>query len=434
VVKKHVVYTSGDNKNNFKKALTKKVGTLKWLEIKDANWDYTIEVEFKDDTYKLIQKDSVLLQQMSDAANEEFKDAVKKIADTLKEADDRCQELVDDWQWRHAGRVVVQALRDATNLLTVAKEKAVDEVEKCWKKVGTRRQELRTHRISVVGRVLAGAGAVVIGSMSIAAGAFTGGAASCLGAIGLAKGCVMIAREIASGMASVETSFTVMESSLNLIERNYKDAAGEAKKDRLIANEAIAAILSEAVGASQPSVKSVRQQLTTVRGKTAKLEVNQKKLVKDAMAASEKIDESIEEFLSEMERFLKDRGISDGKIREYNRAAELTLERENRRKRAEIDRMLENATSLGGRIASIDREIDGIAARVKSIEDLRPTAISVFETAMSLAQIPLVGIEASAVEEWGDLANDLSIAAGLWTFDKLRDKVAEVVAPLNDRG
>lgn len=383
--------------------------------IKPPKMSFKVEVVFDDKVYKQVKDDSIIIEEMEDAAKKIYVQTCKSIQSKLNAFEKLAQGMVD----KGAPQADVEKQLDGLNN-SISDDKSIavtackQAVEAVWKKFQAKKAEYKKFGIKI-GVTIAGAVAGLAVSIGLmASSAFSGGAGAAFGIIGMFKSCVVLATEIAKAAMEVEKAQKVLELEVAAVRKIYATHAALGK-----ANEYTAVIVTQFLGRAQPNIKSIGSAMDVVEQKLTGVEVK----VHEAAVTLNKILDKQEKMKGEFVKEAKDKlgKVQGAKAANDIKLIEKQLDSVMLKSRQEVMEQVGTVHQLVERFKKADAAADEMRPKVSKLLAMRGTDVKVFENVLYFIDLPLAALDGNKMASTAiDLGKGLGSCAANIAYDKIK--------------
>lgn len=389
--------------------------------VKPPELSFKVEVELDKKMEKVAAKDTLLVQELQDAAKEVFDQTKKTVEKKVKLFDDLIQGMVDKGEKPDAIKKQLDGLNKAIEQDVAVGEKGAEAaVEAAFEKLKSKRKEWKKFKIKAacsIGKTVAGL-AVSIGLMASAP--FTGGASAALSIIGFVKSGITIAKEIGKLAAGIETAVKVLEKELAFVEATAKN------KGLYASNEVAATLITEFVGVAQPSIKACQEQGDTVSAQHAKLVGKVHDAAEDLGAIMTKTVELRDGLRTEAEARLKKLPMTAAAKAAQKKLIEKNIDDALKTAEKAVDDQIKRVQTMYAEVKGWEPKVKTLADRVEDLSIKDPKGLKVFREGVKLSAIALGAIDGNKIADSADkLAQGLVPAATTYVYDKVVSKTMD---------
>lgn len=250
------------NKPNMSPDVT--VSGLKHLEA-PKGWQFTVDVDFDSKVIKAVEKDSIILKEMNEAADQTCNSIKGKYTAFEKLFQGMVDKGTPKKQIEQNIAGFNKSLAEDKKIGQIGAQQAVEAV---WKKYAAKNKEYNKYKIKIAVTIIGAAAGLITSIALMAATPFSGGASAALSIIGMWKSALTIAKEIASAALEVEKSMANLNKYMKAVEAVAKKGKAAAK-----GNEYAAALVKQVLGEAQPNIKGCSSQMETVKSKLTGVEI-----------------------------------------------------------------------------------------------------------------------------------------------------------------
>ena len=386
------------------------------------NANFSVDVDFDDKVFKQVEKDSILLKEMNQAANQAYSQTVSAITSKLKLWDKLIKGMVDKGEKEATIKKQIAGLNDAMkNDVKVGIVGAELAIQKVWTDYAKKKKQYKGYKIKFVLKITGLVAGLATSIALMATAPFTGGASAAISIVGMVKSGVSLAKEISSAAVKVETSMKVLKTSLTAVETVAKTT-----KAGLHGNEISAAVFNQFLGAAQPNVKSCVTQLGTVESKLGGVEIKSHDLSKTLNGILDKQETLRKDFMAEVNKQLGKHPSSEApkQIKLIEKRLDQHLASNYKLVRKQIDSVE----------STHDRWLKG-SQMVKN--NLRPRVIELakmrkgmgykaLDVCLTLSDIPLSLVDGNAIKLTSNtIATGLAPCLASMAYDEITDRVLD---------
>lgn len=394
------------------------VAGLKVLEL-PKGWSFTVAVDFDAKVYKSIEKDTILLKEMNEAAAK----AYKQTCDSVKSKYTSFEKLVQGMIDKGAPKPMVEnqikglnkSLEDDRKIGQIGAEQAIMAV---WKQYSAKNKEYTKYKIKIVVTIVGAAAGLATSIGLMASSPFTGGLSAAVGIISMIKSSVTLVKEIGSACLEVEKSQAVLKKYLIPVEAAAKKVAASK------ANEYSAAIAQQFLGIAQPNIKGCDSQLKTIVQKLNGLEIKTHNVGKNLNGILDKQQQMRTEFMKEVTAKLSKHPSREAP--NQIRLIESRLDDLLAKSYQAVQDSIAKVESLYDRFKEAQKTTDDLNKRVKPLLALRGLDNTILENVLYLVDLPLNALKGNVwATQASDLISGLVPVGSLMTYDKLSGAVLD---------
>lgn len=383
--------------------------------VKPPALEFDVDVTFDPKIDKAVSADPLMIQMMTEACQKVRDQTEASINGKLKAFDKLIQTMLD----KGAEQSDLNAQLAGLNK-SIEQDKAVgvaaakQAVEATWKNYQTKKKEYIKYGVKIGASIGGAVAGLTVSIATIASGGFTGGASAVIGVIGMIKSCVTIAKEIANLAMSVEQATKLMDKELAAVE-----ALAKKHKALLKANEYAATIANQFLGASQPSIKVVKDQFDIVSKKLDGIEIQ----IHSASTELNKVliaqEKSLDQFMDKAKELLSKYPGARGK--EDMSKIQAKLDAVMLKSRSCVMECIGDVHTIRERWQKASEAVEKSRPRVESLVKIRGTDVKIFENVLVFVDIPLAAINGNGIATKAtDLASGLGTAGASFAYDKIK--------------
>lgn len=395
------------------------VSGLKQLEA-PKGWKFTVEVDFDAKVIKAVEKDSILLKEMNEAAGKVYAQTCNSIKGKYNAFEKLFQGMVDKGAPKQAIEQNIagfnKSLADDKKIGEIGAEQAVEAV---WKKYSAKNKEYNKYKIKIAVTII-GAGAALITSIALmAATPFTGGASAAISIIGMWKSALTLAKEIASAAMEIEKSMAVLSKYMQAVEAIAKKGKAAAK-----GNEYAAAVVKQILGEAQPNIKGCSSQMGTVNNKLIGVEVKAHDCSKTLNGILDQQEKLRADFMKEAAAKLSKHPSSLAPAQ--LKLIEKRLDDYLADNYAKVIDFIDKTEKLYERFKVCEQVAKSLEERLKPLLSLRGIDNTILENMLYFADMPLGALNGNALAKTtSDLVQGLVPVAASMSYDKITGLVLD---------
>jgi len=383
-------------------------------------WSFKVDVEFDAKIIKSIEKDTVLLHDMNDAAQKAYDQTCAAVKSKYTAFEKLLQGMIDkgapkgDVEKQVAG--LNKSLEDDRKIGQVGAEHAIQAV---WTKWSAKKSEYKMYKIKI-GVTIAGAISGLAVSIGLMAGTpFTGGASAAFGIIGMFKSTVTLMKEIGSAWVEVETSQKALKQYLVVVEAAAKKGKAAAK-----ANEYTAAIVRQFLGEAQPNIKGCISQMETINQKLTGVEVKTHEAGKTLNGILDAQEKLRADFMKEVNAKLSKHPSKEAPAQ--IKLIESRLDKVLEGNTARVREFIQKTIDLHERFKAAEKTTEELEKRVAPLKALRGLDNTIIENVLYFVDLPLGALNGNAMaQKTSDLVQGLVPVAASMTYDKITGGVLD---------
>jgi hypothetical protein len=395
------------------------VAGLKQLEA-PKGWKFTVDVDFDSKVFKQVEKDSILLKEMNEAAEKVYVQTCNSIKSKYTAFEKLFQGMIDKGAPKQTIEQNIagfnKSLAEDKKIGQIAAQQAIEGV---WKKYSAKNKEYTKYKVKIVITIIGAAGALITSIAMMAATPFTGGASAAIGIVGMWKSALTLAKEIGSAAMEIEKSMAILSKYMKVVE-------GVAKKGKAAAkgNEYAAAVVKQLLGEAQPSIKGCSSQMDTVKKKLLGVEIKAhdcSKTLNGILDKQEKLHAD----------FMKEATVRLGKHPSSLAPAQLKLIDKRlddylSDNRAKVMDFIDKTDKLYERFKVCEQVAKSIEDRLKPLLKLRGIDNTILENLLYFADMPLGALSGNVLANTtSDLVQGLVPVAASMAFDKITGVVLD---------
>lgn len=380
--------------------------------IKPPKLSFKVEVDFDDKVFKMVKDDSILLGEMNAAAKKIYDQTCKGIQSKLSAFEKLMQGMVD----KGSSQAECDKQLDGLNN-SIVDDKAVAisatkmAIEAVWKKYQAKKSDYLKFKIKIGVNIAGAAAGLAVSIGLMASSAFSGGASAAFGIIGMIKSCATIGGEIAKAAMEVEKAQKVLEVHVKAVVAAYQKHAALGK-----ANEYTSAIVTQFLGVSQPSIKSVGEQMNVVEQKLNQIEIR----LHDASVTLNKILDKQEKMKGE---FMKEVATRLGKhpnAQVEMKTIQAKLDGVMIEHRSVVMAQIGTVHQLHERWKKADAAAEVCRPKVEQLLAMRGVDVKIFENLLYFVDLPLAALDGNVVAKSVELTKGLVSCASNMAYDKIK--------------
>jgi hypothetical protein len=396
--------------------------TVSGLKILEApkGWKFTVEVDFDAKIIKSVEKDSILLKEMNEAATKVYTQTCGSVKGKYTTFEKLFQGMVD----KGAPKAVLEqnlagfnkSLDSDRSIGEIGAQQAVEAV---WKKWAAKNKEYTKYKVKIFVTIFGAASALAVSIGLMAGTPFTGGLSAAVGIIGMWKSALTLVKEIGSAALEIEKSQKLLSGYMKVVEAAAKKGKAAAK-----ANEYTAAIVKQFLGESQPSIKGCDSQLGTIVQKLTGVEVKTHECSKTLNGILDKQEKLRAEFMKEVVAKLSKHPSKDAPAQ--IKLIESRLDKLLEGSYAKVIEFIDKTEKLYERFKEAEEETKKLKERVKPLLALRGLDNKILENVLYFVDMPLGALNGNAMATASsDLVQGLVPVASSMAFDKITGVVLD---------
>jgi hypothetical protein len=387
--------------------------------VKPPELSFKVEIDLDKKIEKEAAKDPLLQNEFKDQAKEILDMTTKMIEQKCKVFDKLFVDMVAKGAKKEDVEKQLKGLNDAIkNDMKVANKAAELGVQKTWDELCSKRKEWKNFKIKIFCTIAATVAGLAVSIAAMATSPWSGGAGAAFAIIGFIKAGTTLCVEIQKIAVDIDGAKVICVKNLDFVETAFEKAGlGNA-------NEVTAAVLSEFLGISQPSIKTVQSTADTLKAKYAQLVVKVHDLAKTLekiLAAQAKLKK---EFLTEVAKRLKDHPIKDksGQLKMIEKGLDTVLA-ENYSK---VETQIGKIHAMYDDTKKWAPEIKVITTRVSALELKDSKGLKLFREGLKFAALGLSVLDGNGIANKAkDIGMGVGGAAGGYVFDKIAAKAID---------
>jgi len=405
------------NKPNMSPDIT--VSGLKQLEA-PKGWKFTVEVDFDGKVFKAVEKDSIMLKEMNEAATKVYTQTCNSIKGKYNAFEKLFQGMVDKGAPKQAIEQNIagfnKSLADDKKIGEIGAQQAVEAV---WKKFSAKNKEYTKYKIKI-GVTIFGAAAALITSIALmAATPFTGGASAAISIVGMWKSALTLGKEIVSAAMEIEKSMAVLNTYMKAVEAIAKKGKAAAK-----ANEYAAAVVKQILGEAQPNIKGCSSQMDTVKNKLIGVEVKAHDCSKTLNGILDQQEKLRAGFMKEVQEKLGKHpsSLAPAQIKIIEQRLDALLADNF----AKVTEFIGKTEKLYERFKVCEQVAKSLDERLQPLLNLRGIDNKILENMLYFADMPLGALNGNSLATASsDLVQGLVPVAGSMAYDKITGLVLD---------
>jgi hypothetical protein len=395
------------------------VSGLKMLEA-PKGWKFTVEVEFDAKIVKSIEKDSILLKEMNEAAGKVYKQTCDSIKGKYTAFEKLFQGMVDKGAPKAA---IEQNMAGFNKSLETDKQigeiGAQQAIEAVWKKWAAKNKEYNKYKIKIFITIFGAVAGLAVSIGMMASAPFTGGASAAFSIIGMWKSAVTIVKEIGTAAMEVEKSQALLSGYMKAVEAAAKKGKAAAK-----ANEYTAAIIKQFLGEAQPNIKGCESQMGTIVQKLTGVEVKTHECSKTLNGILTQQEKLRAEFMKEVVAKLSKHPSKDAPAQ--IKLIESRLDTLLADSYAKVIEFIDKTEKLYERFKLAEAETKKLHDRLKPLLALRGLDNKILENILYFVDMPLGALNGNAISTASsDLVKGLVPVAANMGYDKITGVVLD---------
>jgi hypothetical protein len=396
--------------------------TVSGLKVLEApkGWKFTAEVEFDAKIIKSVEKDSILLKEMNEAAGKAYKQTCDSVKGKYNAFEKLFQGMIDKGAPKAAIDQNIAGFNKALESdRQIGEIGATQAIEAVWKKWAAKNKEYTKYKVKIFVTVFGAASALAVSIGLMASAPFTGGASAAISIIGMWKSTLVLVKEIGSAAMEIEKSQKLLSGYMKVVEAAAKKGKAAAK-----ANEYSAAIVKQFLGESQPSIKGCDSQLGTIKQKLTGVEVKThdcSKTLNGILDAQEKLRA---EFMKEVVAKLSKHPSKDAPSQ--IKLIESRLDKLLEGSYAKVMEFIDKTEKLHERFKTAEEVTVDLEKRVKPLMALRGLDNKILENVLYFVDMPLGALNGNAMATASsDLVQGLVPVAASMAYDKITGVVLD---------
>jgi hypothetical protein len=383
-------------------------------------WKFTVDVDFDAKIVKSIEKDTILLKEMNEAASKVYKQTCDSIKGKYTAFEKLFQGMVDKGAPKS---VIDQNLAGFNKSLDSDREigqiGARQAIEGVWKKWASKKKEYLMYKIKIGVTIFGAAASLIVSIALMAATPFTGGASAAIGIVGMWKSALTIGKEIVSAAAEIEKSQKVLSTYMKAVEAIAKKGKAAAK-----ANEYSAAFVKQFLGEAQPNIKGCGSQLGTIQQKLTGVEVKAHQCGKTLNGILDAQEKLRVEFMKEVTAKLGKHPSKDAPAQ--IKLIEARLQTLLNANYTQVQIFLGKTETIHARFKAAEVETEKLDARLKPLMALRGLDNKIIENLLYFVDMPLGALNGNALSTASsDLVQGLVPVASSMAYDKITGVVLD---------
>jgi len=395
------------------------VSGLKALEA-PKGWKFTVEVDFDAKVFKAVEKDSIMLKEMNEAAGKVYKQTCDSVKSKYSAFEKLFQGMID----KGAPKAVFEQNLSGFNKSLESDRKigeigAQQAVEAVWKKYAAKKAEYTKYKVKIFVTIFGAVAALAVSIGLMASAPFTGGASAAISIIGMFKSAVTIAKEIGSAAMEIEKAQKLLSGYMTAVEVVAKKGKVAAKS-----NEYSAAIFKQFLGEAQPSIKGCQSQLSTIMQKLTGVEIKTHECSKKLNGILDAQEKLRADFMKEVTAKLGKHPSKDApaQIKQIEARLMMLLKANY----TQVTLLMEKTEALHKRFKAAEVDTAKLEARVKPLLALRGLDNTILENLLYFADMPLGALNGNALAtKSADLVQGLVPVASNMAYDKIAGAVLD---------
>lgn len=383
-------------------------------------WKFTVEVDFDAKVIKSVEKDSILLKEMNEAASKVYEQTCNSVKGKYTTFEKLFQGMVN----QGADKKLIEQNIAGFNK-SLEQDRAIGEIgakqaiEGVWKTWSAKNKEYTKYKVKIFVTIFGAVAALAVSIGIMASSPFTGGASAAVSIIGMWKSTLTIAKEIGSAAMEIEKAQKLLSGYMTAVEVVAKKGKAAAK-----ANEYAAAVVKQILGEAQPNIKGCVSQLSTIIQKLTGVEIKAHdcaKALNGILDAQEKLKT---DFLKEVNNRLS-------KHPSENAPAQISLIKQRLeaalgQNATKVVAFIEKTENLHSRFKAAEEVTKQLATRVIPLKALRGIDNVILENLLYFADMPLGALNGNALATASsDLVSGLVPVASSMAYDKLTGAVLD---------
>lgn len=395
------------------------VSGLKMLEA-PKGWKFTVEVDFDAKVFKSVEKDSILLKEMNEAASKVYVQTCNSVKGKYTTFEKLFQGMANKGA---AKAVLVQNIAGFNKSLeqdrTIGEIGAKQAIEAVWRSWSAKNKEYNKYKIKIGVTIFGAVAALAVSIGIMASSPFTGGASAAISIVGMWKSALVIAKEIGSAAMEIEKAQKLLGGYMTAVEAVAKKGKAAAK-----GNEYAAAVVKQILGEAQPNIKGCIGQLSTIIQKLTGVEVKAHNCAKALNGILDAQGKLRTDFMKEVNAKLAQHPSENAK-------GEITLIKQRLDKAidenaAQVVLFVDKTEKLHERFKAAEEVTKELATRVIPLKALRGIDNVILENLLYFADMPLGALNGNALATASsDLINGLVPVAANMAYDKLTGAVLD---------
>lgn len=387
--------------------------------VKPPDLSFKVEIDLPKEIEKEAAKDPLLQNEFKDQAKEILDMTKKMIEQKCKVFDKLFVSMIDKGAKKADVEKQLKGLNEAIkNDMKVANKAAEMGVQKTWDELQSKRKEWKKFKIKIFCTIAATIAGLAVSIAAMATSPWSGGAGAAFAIIGFIKAGTTLAVEIQKIAVDIDKAKVICVKNLDFVEKAFE------KKGLGNTNEVTAAVLTEFLGISQPSIKTVQSTADTLKAKYAQIVVKVHDLAKTLEKVLGTQDKLKKEFMAEVAKRLKEHPIKD-------KATQLKM----------IEKGLD--TALADNYAKVEvqigkihvmyadtkkwaPEIKTVTDRVSKLELKDSKGLKLFREGLKIATLGLSALDGNGIATKAkDIGMGVGGAVGGYAFDKITSKAID---------
>ena len=387
--------------------------------VKPPELSFKVEIDLDKKIEKEAAKDPLLQQEFKDQAKEILDMTKKMIEQKCKVFDKLFVSMIDKGASKADVDKQLKGLNEAIkNDMKVANKAAEMGVQKTWDELTSKRKEWKTFKIKIFCTIAATVAGLAVSIAAMASSPWSGGAGAAFAIIGFIKAGTTLAVEIQKIAVDIDKAKLICVKNLDFVEKAFE------KKGLGNTNEVTAAVLTEFLGISQPSIKTVQSTSDTLKAKYAQMVVK----VHDLAKTLEKIFASQvklkKEFMAEVAKRLKEHPIKDKATQA--KMIEKGLDTYLAASYAKVETNIGKIHVMYADTKKWAPEIKTVSERVSKLELKDSKGLKLFREGLKFAALGLSVLDGNGVANKAkDIGMGVGGAVGGYAFDKITAKAID---------
>jgi len=395
------------------------VSGLKALQA-PKGWKFTVEVDFDAKVFKEVEKDSIMLKEMNEAASKVYKQTCDSVKSKYAAFEKLFQGMID----KGAPKAVFEQNLSGFNKSLESDRKigevgALQAIEGVWKKYAAKKAEYTKYKVKIFVTIFGAVAGLAVSIGIMASAPFTGGASAAVSIIGMFKSAVVLAKEIGSAAMEIEKAQKLLNGYMTAVETVAKKGKVAAKS-----NEYGAAIFRQFLGEAQPNIKGCDSQLKTIVQKLTGVEIKAHECSKKLNGILDAQEKLRSEFMKEVTTKLGKHPSKDApaQIKQIEARLMMLLKANY----AQVTLLIQKTEDLYKRFKDAEAETAKLDARLKPLLALRGLDNTILENLLYFADMPLGALNGNALAtKSADLVQGLVPVAANMTYDKITGVVLD---------
>ena len=399
------------NKPNMSPDIT--VSGLKQLEV-PKGWKFTVDVDFDSKVFKQVEKDTILLKEMNEAAEKVYTQTCGSIKSKYNAFEKLFQGMVDKGAPKQQIEANIagfnKSLEEDKKIGQIGAQQAVEGV---WKKYAAKNKEYTKYKVKIVITIIGATAALATSIALMAATPFTGGASAAISIIGMWKSALTLAKEIGSAAMEIEKSMANLNKYMKAVELVAKKGKAAAK-----GNEYAAAVVKQILGEAQPNIKGCKSQMDTVNSKLLGVEIKAHDCGKTLNGILDQQEKLKGDFMKEVQNKLGKHpsSLAPQQIKIIEKRLDDLLADNY----AKVIDFIDKTEKLYERFKVCEQVAKSFEERLKPLMALRGIDNTILENMLYFADLPLGALSGNAMAtKASDLVNGLVPVISSMSYDKI---------------